>query len=66
MGLLDWFKRRKKKSGEEKASPDTEKEVLERTRKLQTEIEEHIKEKPKRKAKKERKQVQAPRKEKEK
>ena len=59
MGLLDWFRRRKnslgiKKPKEEEAPPvDEEKEALERTRKLRTEIEEHIEEKPKRKRKKE-------------
>lgn len=50
MGLLDWFRRRKnrleaKMLEEEEAAPvDEEKEALERTRKLQTEIEEHMKE----------------------
>jgi len=58
MGLLDWFKRRKKKPEEEKALADKETEVLERTRKLQAEVEEHVKEKPKKKAKRERKAVQ--------
>ena len=50
-GLLDRFRRRKKPR-EEKALPDEEK-VLERTRKLRAEVEEHVKEKPQRKAKKE-------------
>ncbi len=49
MGLLDWFRRRKKKPEAEAASIDEEKEALERTRKLGTEIEEHVQEKPKRK-----------------
>jgi len=50
MSLLDWFRRRKNRLGvkmleEEEAPPvDEEKEVLERMRKLQTEIEEHMKE----------------------
>ncbi|MDH5438371.1 MAG: hypothetical protein OEX76_05675 [Candidatus Bathyarchaeota archaeon] len=48
MGLLDWFRRRRKKR------IDKEKEVLERTGKLQTEIEERMEEEPKkRKGKKE-------------
>ncbi len=51
MGLLDRFRRRKKPK-EEKTLPDEEK-VFERTRKLRAEVEEHVKEKPKRKAKKE-------------
>ena len=54
MGLLDWFRRRKKKPEEEEAPPiDEEKEALERTGKLRTEIEGHVEEKPKRKRKKE-------------
>ena len=47
MGLLDWFRRRRKKK------IDEEKEALERTGKLRTEIEEHVEEKPKKKRKKE-------------
>lgn len=49
MGVLDWVRRRKKPSGikklkeEEAPSVDEEKKTLERTRKLQTEIEEHMK-----------------------
>jgi len=42
MGLLDWFRRKRKKK------IDEEKEVLERTRKLHTETEERVEEKPKR------------------
>lgn len=62
MGLLDWFRRRKK-SEEKQAPHDKEREVLERTGKLRAEIEEHVKEKPTKKAKKEKKrQGQAPRK----
>jgi len=55
MGLLDWFRRRKnslgiKKSKEEEAPHvDEEKEALDRTGKLRTEIEEKIEEEPKRK-----------------
>ena len=49
MGLLDWFRRRKKmKPGEE--------ELLERTGKLRTEIEEHVEEKPKRAKRKRKKE----------
>lgn len=61
MGLLDWFRRRKNRLGikklkEEEAPPvDEEKEALERTGKLQTEIERRVKKEPKkRKRKKER------------
>ena len=60
MGLLDWFRRRKKPLGitkpeEEEAPPvDEEKEALERTHKLRKEIQEHMKEESnKRKRKKE-------------
>jgi len=61
MGLLDWFRRRRKnhlgikKLKEEEAPPvDEEREVLERTRKLRNEIQEHVKEEPnERKRKKE-------------
>jgi len=60
MGLLDWFRRRKKPLGitkpeEEEAPPvDEEKEALERTRKLRNEIQEHMEEESnKRKRKKE-------------
>ena len=49
MGLLDWFGRRRKKK------IDEEKEVLERTGKLQAEIEEHVEEEPKRAKRKKRK-----------
>jgi len=46
MGFLDWFRmRRKKKTDEE--------EVLERTGKLQTEVEKRVEKEPKRKRKKE-------------
>jgi hypothetical protein len=56
MGLLDWFRRRKKKPKEEEAPPiDEEREALERTRKLQAEIEEHVEEEPKRAKRKKRK-----------
>ena len=50
MGLLDWFRRRRKKKPKEEEAPpiDEEREVLERTRKLRTEIEERVEEKPKR------------------
>jgi hypothetical protein len=45
MGLLDWIRRRrKKKIGEEK-------EALERTGKLQTEIKKRVKEEPKKRKK---------------
>ena len=51
MGLLDWFKRRRKNSlgikklKEEEAPPvDEEKEALERTRKLRNEIQEYMEE----------------------
>ena len=63
MGLLDWFRRRKKPLGitkpeEEEAPPvDEEKEVLERTGKLRTEIEEKIEEEPKRKRKRKKESV---------
>ena len=61
MGLLDWFRRRRKNSlgikkfKEEEAPPvDEEKEALERTRKLRNEIQEHMEEESnKRKRKKE-------------
>lgn len=46
MGLLDWFRRRKKKV-------DEEREVLERTGKLQTEIEKRVEKEPKKRKKKE-------------
>ena len=46
MGLLDWFRRRRKKK------IDEEKEALERTGKLQTEIEEHVEEEPKKRKRK--------------
>lgn len=46
MGLLDWFRRRRKKK------VDEEKEVLERTGKLQTEIEERVEEEPKKRKRK--------------
>jgi len=64
MGLIDWFRRRRKNSlgikklKEEEAPPvDEEKEALERTGKLRTEIEEHIEEKPKRKRKRKKESV---------
>ena len=48
MGLLDWFKRRRKKK------IDEEKKALDRTGKLRTEIQEHMEEESnKRKRKKE-------------
>jgi len=47
MGLLDWFRRRRKKK------IDEEKEILERTGKLQTEIEKRVEKAPKKKKKKE-------------
>jgi hypothetical protein len=46
MGLFDWFRRRRKKK------TDKEKEVLERTGELQTEIKKHVEKEPKRKRKK--------------
>ena len=53
MGLLDWFRRRKKKPKEEEAPPiDEEREALERTRKLQAEIEEKMGEEPKKRKRK--------------
>ena len=50
MGLLDWFRRRREKK------IDEEKEVLERTGKLRTEIEEHVEEEPKRAKRKRKKE----------
>ena len=47
MGVLDWFRRRRKKK------IDEEKEALERTGKLQTEIEERVEKEPKKRKKKE-------------
>ena len=47
MGLLDWFRRRRKKK------IDEEKEVLERTGKLQTEIGKRVEKEPKKRKKKE-------------
>ena len=47
MSLIDWFRRRRKKK------IDEEKEVLECTGKLQTEIEKRVEKEPKRKKKKE-------------
>ncbi|MDH4221381.1 MAG: hypothetical protein OEY39_06600 [Candidatus Bathyarchaeota archaeon] len=41
MGLFDWFRRRRKKK------VDEEKEVLERTGKLRTEIEKRVEKEPK-------------------
>ena len=59
MGLLDWFRRRRKnhlgieKPKEEEAPPvDEEKEALERTRKLRNEIVEHVEEEPKKRKRK--------------
>ena len=49
MGLLDWFRRGRKKK------VDEEKEALERTGKLQTEIEKDVEKEPK-KSKKEKKE----------
>jgi len=46
MGLFDWFRRRRKKK------IDKEKEVLERTGKLQTEIEKRVEKEPKKRKKK--------------
>ena len=46
MGVLDWFRRRRKKK------IDEEKEALERTGKLQTEIEERVEKEPKKRKKK--------------
>ena len=46
MGFLDWFRRKRKKK------TDVEREVLERTGKLQTEIEKRVEKEPKRKRKK--------------
>jgi hypothetical protein len=46
MGFLDWFRRKRKKK------IDVEREVLERTGKLQTEIEKRVEKEPKRKRKK--------------
>jgi len=46
MGLLDWFRGRRKKE------TDREKEVLERTGKLQTEIEKCAKREPKKRKRK--------------
>ncbi|MDH5266724.1 MAG: hypothetical protein OEW62_03490 [Candidatus Bathyarchaeota archaeon] len=46
MGFLDWFRRKRKKK------IDEEREVLERTGKLQTEIEKRVEKEPKRKRKK--------------
>ncbi len=59
MGLLDWFRMRKKKKVKEGKVPsvDEEKEMLKRTEKLQTEIEEQIEEKPKRKGKRKKESV---------
>jgi hypothetical protein len=45
MGLLDWFRRGRKKK------VDEEKEALERTGKLQTEIEKGVKKEPKKRKK---------------
>lgn len=57
MGLLEWFRRRRKKKPEAEASSvDEEKEALKRTGKLRTEIEEHIEEKPKRAKRKRKKE----------
>lgn len=57
MGLLDWFRRRGKKPKKEEApAVDEEKEALERTGKLRAEIEEHVKEKPKRAKRKKKKE----------
>ena len=47
MGLFEWFRRRRKKR------IDQETEMLERTGKLQTEIVEQVKEKPRRTKKQE-------------
>jgi len=53
MGLLDWFRRRRKKKPEAQAAPvDKEKEVLERTGKLRTEIEERVEKEPKKRKRK--------------
>lgn len=46
MGLFDWFRRRRKKK------TDKEKEVLERTGKLQTEIKKRVEKEPKKRKKK--------------
>jgi hypothetical protein len=46
MGLFDWFRRRRKKK------TDKEKEVLEHTGKLQTEIEKPVEKEPKKRKKK--------------
>lgn len=48
MGLFDWFKRRRTNK-----KIDREKEALQRTGKLQTEIEKHVEKAPKRRRKKE-------------
>ena len=45
MGFLDWFGKRKTKKTEEE-------ELLERTGKLRTKIEEHVEEKPKKRKRK--------------
>ena len=47
MGVLDWFRMRRKKK------IDEEKEVLERTGKLQTQAEKRVKKEPKKRKKKE-------------
>jgi hypothetical protein len=46
MGLFDWFRSRRKKK------IDEEREVLERTGKLQTEIGKHVEKEPKKRKKK--------------